>query len=198
MKDLIKLLSIIMVGTFVFTACEKDVVLTVPGDATIDLGEEFDPMDGVKVDGADLDDVTVSWNPKFDNTLVNHYVATYSVNGESAQRNVYVRADKLAGTYVVNDVEPDWESGEYTVTVVAVGEYNELRFDKWLYEEISLITGVVNGDVITIPSQDFVVEGFDVNVQGTGTYDGEAQKILQIEYTLEENGETYSGTSYFQ
>ncbi len=195
MKAILKLFAVITVGAFLFTACEQDVTLSVPGDTTIDLGEDFDPKEGVDVSGADLEDVTVLWNPEFDNTVVNHYVASYTVNGETATRNIYVSADELAGSYVVVDEEDDWSSDEYTVNVVSIGEYNELRFDQWLYEDISLIEGRVEGEEVIIPNQEVYDDLF---VEGTGTYDGAEQKILTIDYKIEDEGTVYEGTSTFQ
>lgn len=181
MKNWLKFTAALVIGAFIFTACETEVTLTVPGDATIDLGDDFDPKQGVTVDGAKLEDVQVLWNPAWNNELVDHYVASYSIEGETAQRNVYVRADKLTKTYQVTDVDDDGtQYTPYPVTVTRGTEFNELRFNE-LYFDDAIINAVINGSVITIPQQTF--QG--VSIQGTGTYDGAAHKILTINYIID-------------
>ncbi len=169
-----KLLAVIMVGVFVFTACEEDVSLTVPGDTYIDMGEEFDPLEGVKVSGADLEDVTVLWNPEFDNTLVNHYVASYSVNGETAQRNVYVQADKLAGDYVYQI--PEFDSPDIPFTVSMGDEFNKLRMNEFIYPDI-VVYVTIDGNVITMEEQEVKDNLF---LSGTGKYDGEIHSLTEF------------------
>jgi len=180
-----------------FTACEEDVTLDVPGAATIDLGEEFDPLDGVEVSGADLEDVDVLENPAFDNEVVNHYVFTYTVNGESATRDVYVQVDELTGTYQVTDEGDDGTTyGPYPVNVSKGNEYNELRFNEWLYDDIIVNANVI-GEEIDIPEQNFIVDGADITISGTGNYDGEAGVILELHYKDDWEGEVLEGTSTF-
>jgi len=190
MKNWLKFAAALMIGAFVFTACETEVTLTVPGDATIDLGDSFDPMEGVSVSGAKLDDVLVLENPQFSNVLVDHYVFSYSVEGETAQRNVYVQADKLARTYQVTDVDDDGtQYAPYPVIVTRGPEFNQLRFNELYFDNI-IVNAVINGPVITIPQQTH--QG--VSIQGTGTYNGETQRILTINYTID----GVTGTSTFE
>jgi hypothetical protein len=184
-KNWLKLTAALFVGALIFTACETEVTLTAPPDATIDLGDNFDEKAGLIVDGANAEDVLVLWNPAFNNELVDHYVGTYTVEGVSDTRNVYVRADKLAKTYAVVDQVDGGDTYNYPVIVSKGTEFNELRFNELFYDDI-IVDGIVNGNVITIPSQNFY--GGEVNIQGTGTYDGAAQKILQVTYTLKETG----------
>lgn len=189
MKKWSKFAAILAVGAFLFTACEKDVVLNVPADATIDLGDTFDPMTGVTVEGAKLADVVVSSNPTFSNVKVDRYTFTYTVEGETATRNVFVQADKLAKTYQVTDVDDDGTSyTPYPVTVTRGTEFNQLRFNELWFDNV-IVNGTVNGDVITIPTQTFG----GTAVSGTGTYDGTTQKILSITYIIGGQG----GTSTF-
>ncbi len=182
MKNWLKFTMTLVIGAFIFTACETEVTLTVPTtDVTIDLGDEFDPLNGVTVDGADIEDVQVLWNPAWSNVLVDHYVASYSVEGQTGQRNVYVQADKLAKTYQVTDVDNDGtQYTPYPVSVTRGPEFNELRFNELYFENI-IVLGVINGPVLTIPQQ--TLQG--VSIEGTGTYDGEAQKILTIDYIID-------------
>ncbi|MFN2394661.1 MAG: hypothetical protein ABR597_03135 [Bacteroidales bacterium] len=191
MKNWLKFTMVLAIGAFIFTACETDVTLTVPTtDVTIDLGDEFDPMDGVTVDGADIGDVQVLWNPAWSNVLVDYYVASYSVEGQTAQRDVYVQADKLAKTYQVSDEDNDGtQYNPYPVTVTRGPEFNELRFNELYFDNV-IVNGVVNGSVLTIPQQ--TLEG--VSIEGTGTYDGVAQKILTIDYIID----GVPGTSTFE
>jgi hypothetical protein len=184
-RNWLKFTAALFIGAMIFTSCDKEVTLTAPPDATIDLGDAFDEKAGLIVDGAKVEDVNVLWNPTFNNELVDHYVFTYTVEGVSDTRNVYVRADKLAKIYAVVDQVDGGDTYNYPVTVSRGTEFNELRFNELFYPDI-IVNGVVNGSVITIPAQNFY--GGEVNIQGTGTYDGAAQKILQVTYTLKETG----------
>lgn len=194
MKKLMKFSAALMFGALIFTACTpSETTLTVPADATIDLGDTFDPMTGVTVDGGDIDDVTVTWNPTFNANVVDKYVITYTISGESKTRNLFVRADKLAKSYSVTDVDSDGTTyNPYPVTVTRGTEYNELRFNELWYNDI-IINGTISGTTLTIPSQTFTIEGSQVVVSGTGTYDGANLKISTISYNL--GGTT--GTSTF-
>ncbi len=198
MKKLMKFAALLIVGAMVFTACEKDVVLNVPGDATIDLGDEFDALEGVSVDGANVEDVDVLWDPAWNEFEVNHYIASYEIEGETAQRNVYVQADKLGGNYAVTDEDDDGTTyNPYPVIVARGEEYNELRFNELFFNDI-IVDAIVDGSVITIPQEGHIVEGENVSIQGTGTYDGENQKILTIDYEIGYPGEdVITGTSTF-
>lgn len=183
-----------MLGAFIFTACETEVTLTVPGDATIDLGDDFDPKAGVTVDGAKLEDVNVLWNPAWNNELVDHYIASYTVEGESDQRNVYVRADKLTGNYAATEVDNTGTFGPYPINVVRGPEFNEIRFNELFFDDI-IINAVINGSVITIPAQNYFNN--NVTIQATGSYDGAAHKILQLNYTMNYFGDEIVGTATF-
>jgi len=195
MKNWLKFTAALVIGAFIFTACETEVTLTVPGDATIDLGDEFDPKEGVSVSGAKLDDVLVLENPQFSNVLVDHYVFSYSVEGETAQRNVYVRADKLTGSYGVTEVDNTGTFGPYPLTVTRGPEFNEIRFNELFFDDI-IVNAVINGAAITIPAQNYF--GNTVTIQATGSYDGAGHKILQLDYTLLIDGEEVVGTATFE
>lgn len=199
MKNLLKIIATLVVGLLVFTACEDDSTLNVPASTEIDLGEEFNPLDGVTVDDGDLEDVDYTWTDSLDNTIVGEYVITYDLNGTTMSRSVFVTAAALAGTYVVVDEQPGFTSDEYDVNVIKANAYNELRLSGWLYTEYDgLLNAVVDGEVITIPSQDITAEGSNINIQGTGSYNGATQKIIEIEYTIvEDDDDPVSGTSDF-
>jgi len=194
MKNWLKFTAALIIGAFIFTACETEVTLTVPGDATIDLGDDFDPKAGVTVDGAKLEDVQVLWNPAWNNELVDLYVASYSVEGETAQRNVYVRADKLTGNYAVTEVDNTGTFGPYPMNVTRGTEFNELRFNELFFDDI-IVNGVINGAVITIPSQNFFSN--NVTIQATGSYDGAGHKILELDYTIDYYGDEIVGKATF-
>lgn len=190
MKNLMRFSAALMFGALIFTACTpSETTLTVPADATIDLGDDFDPMTGVTVDGGDIDDVTATWNPQFNKNLVDKYVITYAISGESKTRNLFVRADKLAKTYTVTDLDNNGTTyTPYPVSVSRGTEYNELNFNELWFDDV-VIHGTITGNVLTIPSQ--TVSG--VVVSGTGTYNGETQKILTITYNVDGT----AGTSTF-
>lgn len=194
MKKWLKFAAVIMVGALIFTACEKDVTLSVPGEAVIDLGDEFDPLAGVTVDGAKVEDVQVLWNPAWSNVLVNHYVATYQIEGETAQRDVYVRADKLARSYAVTEVDNAGTYGPYPVIVTTGNAFNELRFNELFFDDI-IVNATIDGEAMTIPTQSFF--GGDVIINGTGTYNGSTQRVLSIDYTIDYFGEDIVGTATF-
>ncbi len=191
-----KFAAALVIGAFVFTACEDDdVILSAPADTTLDLGAEFNPMDGVSVDGMDIEDVTWNAVPEWNIYEVNHYVFTYTAGDQVADRNVFIQVDELLGIYEVTDEDDDGTSYEpYLVTVSKGSEYNTLRFSELFYPDI-FINAEVNGGFITIPEQTF----FDntVTIEGTGSYDGETRKILVINYNIVDNGETFVGTSTF-
>ncbi len=195
MKNWLKFTAALVIGAFIFTACETEVTLTVPGDATIDLGDDFDPKAGVTVDGAKLEDVNVFWNPAWNNELVDLYVASYSVEGETDQRNVYVRADKLTGSYGVTEVDNTGTFGPYPLTVTRGPEYNEIRFNELFFDDI-IVNAIINGAVITIPAQNYF--GNTVTIQATGSYDGAGHKILKLDYTLLIDDEEVVGTATFE
>ncbi len=194
MKKWLKFAAVIMVGALIFTACEKDVTLSVPGEAVIDLGDEFDPLAGVTVDGAKVEDVQVLWNPAWSNVLVNHYVATYQIEGETAQRDVYVRADKLARNYAVTELDNTGSFGPYPVVVTRGTEFNELRFNELFFDDI-IVNAVIDGAAMTIPTQSFF--SGNVTVNGTGSYNGDTQRVTSINYTMDYYGEEIIGVATF-
>jgi hypothetical protein len=199
MKKLINLSLLILAVTIVFNSCsgDDDVVLNVPGDVTLNLGATtFDPMEGVTVSGARLNDVVWNAAPAWDPHKVNHYVFTYSVGGATEDRNVYIQVDNLVRTYQVTDRETGGGSfGPYPVQVTKGPEYNTLRFNELYYDDI-VVNATVQGEVITIPEQQFF--GNQVRISGTGTYDGEAARIRTINYTIEESMSTTTGVSTFE
>ncbi len=187
MKNWLKITAALVIGAFIFTACETEVTLSVPGDTTINLGDNFDPKDGVSVDGANLDDVQVLWNPAWNNELVDHYVASYSVDGETAQRNVYVSSSLLAGSYaVVDEIDGD-ETITYNMTVnQSTEEFNKLLIPNFLGFENLQGQAIVEGTTVTVPR--FTPSGWDPteSIEATGTYNGATKRLLTFSYTIVE------------
>ncbi len=198
MKNWMKFAAVLLFSAFVFTSCQEDeVILSVPGDATIDLGTDFDPMAEVSVDGADIEDVVWTAVPAWNANEVNHYVFTYAVADQSVDRNVYVQVDELLGTYQVIDQDDDGTTySPYPVIVTKGAEYNSLRFNELWYAGV-IVNGEVNGSVITIPSQTVNAVDGTATVSGTGTYDGATGEILTINYNITDAAETYVGVSTF-
>lgn len=186
MKNCLKFTAALLIGTFIFTACESEVTLTVPADITIQLGDNFDSMEGVKVDGAKLEDVVVLENPQFSNVHVNHYVFSYSVDGETAQRNVYVSSSLLAGSYSISDAIDSGGTETYVMTVTQSSqEFNRLIISNFLgYGQNYQGQAIVEGASVTIPK--FTPTNWDPaeSIEATGTYDGAAKKLLTLSYTI--------------
>jgi hypothetical protein len=171
-------------GAFIFTACESEVTLTAPADATIDLGADFDERAGIIVDGAKAEDVQVLWVPAFNNNRVDHYVATYTVDGVNDQRNVYVRSNLLTGAYRASDVIEGASPITYNVEV----KQSSQEFNRILLEGIADFNiepyATINGSVITIPLQTPSNWTSSESIEGTGTYNGEAKSLSTINYTI--------------
>ena len=186
MKNWLKFATALFIGAFIFTACESEVTLTVPDDVTIELGDSFDPMEGVSVSGANLEDVTVLENPAFSNVLVNHYVFSYIVDGESAQRNVYVSSSRLAGSYAVEDAVDGGGTINYTMTVTqSTVDFNRLLISNFLGFGANFQgQAIVEGTAVTVPR--FTPSGWDPaeSIEATGTYDGETRRLLTLSYTI--------------
>jgi hypothetical protein len=185
-RNWLKFTAALFVGALIFTACETEVTLTAPPDATIDLGESFDEKAGLIVDGAKAEDVLVLWNPAFNNELVDHYVGTYTVEGVSDSRNVYVKSNLLAGPYSVSDAIAGGPTLTYNVTVTqSTQEFNRLLIDGFNDFNIQ-VYALVNGNAITIPTQTPTNwnAGAGENVQGTGTYDGANKRLTSFTYTI--------------
>jgi hypothetical protein len=197
MKKILTYTLTIFTVTLFFIACTDDnIVLNVPADATLNLGTEFDPMAGVTVDGAQLNDVAWLVNPAWNPNQVNHYVFTYTVEDVSEQRNVYVQVDNLLRTYQVTDRDQNGGAwGPYPVQVTKGPEFNTLRFNELYYDDI-IVNATVEGPVITIPQQQFFNN--QVTIEGTGEYNGETGRITSINYTIVENNQTVTGVSTFE
>ncbi len=204
MKNWMKFAAALVIGAFVFTACEDDeVILSVPSDTELNLGAEFNPMDGVAVDGADIEDV--SWNavPAWNIYEVNHYVFTYTVENQVADRNVYITSDLLAGTYDVVDLEEDATTPiTYSTTVLQhLEDYNKLLIQGFAGFSGVTATATVAGSEIIIPEFRPAnwVEG--EGISATGTYDGENRALVSFDIIIKELvGEevvtTYSQATY--
>lgn len=195
MKNWLKFAAVLTLGAFLFTACSDDddddveIFLNVPADATLNLGADFDPMEGVSVQGTSIDNVEWVVNPEWNKHLVNHYVFTYVAGDKNAERNVYIQVDNLLGTYVVSDEDADGTTyTPYSVTVTKGNAYNKLRFNDLYYPDFIVNANVI-GSVIEIPEQTHQ----NVTVEGTGTYDGENGVILTIDYIID----GVEGTSTF-
>ena len=195
-KNWLKFAAALTIGAFIFTACESEVTLTAPADATIDLGEEFDEKAGLIVDGADVEDVSVLWNPAFNNELVDHYVGTYTVDGVSDQRNVYVRSNLLAGPYSVLDAVDGGGNLNYNVTVTQSSqEFNRLLIDGFGDFNIQ-VYATINGSAITVPLQTPTNWTGAESVQATGSYNGETKTLQSFTYTIKylDGGEVITET----
>jgi hypothetical protein len=183
-RNWLKFTAALFIGAMIFTSCETEVTLTAPPDATIDLGETFDEKAGLIVDGAKVEDVNVLWNPAFNNELVDHYVFTYSVEGVSDTRNVYVRSNLLAGPYAVSDAVAGGPTLNYNVTVTqSTQEFNRILIDGFNDFNIQ-VYATINGNAITIPVQTPTNWTAAENVQGTGTYDGANKRLTSFTYTV--------------
>ncbi len=204
-KNLLTILAVLVAGAFIFTACSEDdpidpYIELVGGDVELQLGEEFvDP--GYTTEG--IADVQLLWNPEFNKHKVDHYVLTYAATDANvnAQRNVYVRSDRLAGLYEVTDEDDEGGSFDFESSVVQSDQaFNKMyiqNFGNW--EDIPNVILFIEGDQIIIEKQELWSE--DEWVEATGTYDGEARLIKEIEYTMvvlvEDDPVTVSGVQTF-
>ncbi|MEE4176894.1 MAG: hypothetical protein V2I46_05230 [Bacteroides sp.] len=181
-KQFFGILFILLTLTLTFTSCQKDPLITLNGgDVELDLGEDFvDP--GYETEGIS-GDVQELWNPEFSKYKVNHYVLTYVYETANAQRNVYVKSDLLAGTYSVVDVSDD---GTFTYNS-SVAQSSQ-AFNRLIISNLGDFEGIpdvlmdIEGDVITIERQELWTS--QEWVEGTGTYNGETQSLIEIDYTM--------------
>lgn len=200
-RNLIKFTITLLIGAtiFGFSGCQPEITVTAPPDATIDLGESFDPMAGLIVEGAKEEDVVLLWNPTFNNNLVNEYVATYVVEGVSDQRSVFVRSNLLAGPYRVSDVVTGGGTFTYDVTVTQSGTaFNRILINGFADFDITVHADIV-GNVITIPLQTPTNWTATESVQGTGTYDGVNRRLTSFTYTIKHGNPlvTETGTATY-
>ena len=207
-KQILALLAIFTFGAFLFTSCETDdAVINTPADAFIDLGDEFDPMEGVTVDNGNLEDVEHDFTPSFDNKKVNHYVLTYTLGQVTATRNVYVRANNIAGNYTVNDVVTGYEAGTYnynvTVDFLTAGDPAD-RYNKLILREFSAymplrdFTVTIDGTHITLPPTQ--PDGWLGTLEGSGTFKEDSDgnfSIVNITYNYSDDDESGTGIATF-
>ncbi len=204
-RDLFILLGLLVAGAVFFNSCAEDdpidpYIELVGGDVELQLGEEFEDP-GYTTEG--IADVQLLWNPEFDKHKVNHYVLTYVATDANvnAQRNVYVKSDRLAGLYSVTDEDDEGGSFDFEASVVQSEQaFNRMfiqNFGNW--EDITNVVMEIIGDELIIEKQELWTE--DEWVEATGTYNGETRLIEQIEYTMvvlfEGEPETISGVQTF-
>ncbi|HNW98050.1 MAG TPA: DUF5011 domain-containing protein [Bacteroidales bacterium] len=203
-KILLSVAALAFVFGVTLTSCTKDdvtaPVITLTGAATItlDLGDTYTDLGATATDAED-GDLTTSIVPTstVNTSQVGMYTVKYNVTdaagnaADEVTRTVYVRADKLVGTYNVSCVissgpgAPGWDG---TVTVTASStDYNKLvihNFAGWGDPVVATIT--VSGANITVPSQHptGVPSGSEGTAAGTtGTYNGTTFKINTLNYT---------------
>ncbi len=181
-KNFFIVLLLLMAATVFMTGCEKDPLITLKGgEVVLQLGEDFvDP--GYETEGIS-GDVQMLWNPEFSKYKVNHYVLTYVAGAANAQRDVYVKSDRLAGTYNVVDVSDDG-TFNYSSTITQSSQaFNRLILANFGdFEGIPSVALEIEGDDIIIERQTLWTA--QEWVEGTGTYDGENQTLVAIEYTM--------------
>jgi len=181
-KNSLIVLLFLMAATVVMTGCEKDPLITLKGgEVVLQLGEDFvDP--GYETEGIS-GDVQKLWNPAFSKYKVNHYVLTYVAGAANAQRDVYVKSDRLAGTYTVVDVSDDGTFTYSSGVTESSQEFNRLILSNFGdFEGIPPVALELEGDDITIERQ--TLWSSQEWVEGTGTYNGENQTLTAIEYTM--------------
>lgn len=166
----------------------------IPEDEVIDLGDDFDPWEGVVVQGADISDIQLTTLPEFSNSKVNSYEFIYTLNDLQLARIVKVSAIPLAGTYTVEDTDDDGTSySPYTIQVTPGNTFDRLELNGWIFSDINVIAEV-SGDHIHIPEQQFPDQ---LTISGSGTYCGAQQNILTINYHVKDYFEEYIGKSVF-
>jgi hypothetical protein len=193
-------------GATLLTSCTKDdttapvISLTTPTTMYLDLGDTYTDPGYTATDDVDGDITTnVVTSGTVNTAQVGEYVITYTVsdaagNTDSQERTVYVRADKLAGTYTVNSVitgGPGAGTYIFYPTVATTSTYNKLsiaNFGGWGGTVLGFVT--ISGSTVTIYSQKpaGVPAGSEGTALGTGTYSGLAFTGLTYTWTYDTGG----------
>jgi hypothetical protein len=184
-KNWLNFAAFLMMGTILFSACNKETILTAPPDIIIDLGQALDEREGIVVEGGKESKVLVTWAPEFNNEIVDHYIATYSLEDVIADRNVYVSSGLLAGQYSVVDTPENYPVENYNMTVTkSTQEYNKLLISNFLGFTNLQVVAVVEGTIVKVVK--YTPQGWATgeSIEATGTYDGKTKKLLNLTYEI--------------
>ncbi len=193
--------AVVISASVVMIGCKQDDItnptLVLNGDSVvkIDLGQVYAESGATAGDDRDGDlTKAIITSGIVDNTKCGKYTLTYEVNDEagnadSKTRTVYVKSDKLAGTYGVNDVVTNSQVANgtfaYDITVAQSSTiYNRVLISNFGGFAQTAIYANVEGTAVTIPSQTTTVQGqqAQVTVSGSGTYDGTQLALKTINY----------------
>jgi hypothetical protein len=200
---LVTVLLVIAGGMIFFSSCKKDdttaPVITLLGSNPLylDLGDTWTDPGFTANDDKDGDittSVVVTNTPNM--AQVNHYTVTYTVedkagNATTETRDVYVKSDRLIGTYAAHDVVTGANAGEYDYNITVTqssAAYNKLLLQNFGGFGAAVVANLnIVGTAVTIPTQTpaGMPAGYEGSIAGTGTYLGLALKTLNytVNYT---------------
>ena len=175
--------ALAVISMMMLSGCQKDASISLTGgDVMLDLGQDFDEP-GFSTEGIS-GEVLQLWNPAFDKHQVNHYVRTYTAEGVSAQRNVYVQSDLLSGLYHVEDNIEGVGIINYNVQVYQMEDsFNRMHIEGFA-DFVIVVDMEIEGEQIRIERQ--IPSGWTAEefVEGTGTYDGESKSLVSFSYSI--------------
>lgn len=164
-KKMLKLSALLVAGLLILaSSCKEDTVppvITLTGNDEIylNLGDTWQDPGATAEDDKDgnlTSQITVTGT--VNTNKVGEYTLTYTVSDEAGNtatktRKVYVKADRLAGTYQVNGSISGPGQGNYqwTETITASStDYNKLLFSNFSGFANLNISGIVSGDNISL------------------------------------------------
>lgn len=206
---------LILAAAFTFCSCKKDdktspvILLTGADTLFIDLNDIYLEPGYTATDDQDGDiTVKVTVNGTVDSKIVGHYVIEYKVfddndNEGIAFRHVFVRADKLQGSYHIDSEVTGTNEGSYSYNVMVLpgSAYNTLQIKNFCDLGNNVVMNIlVNANTLSLPQQSPAVvnSGYEGTISGLGTYNGENTSIIQIQYTYSyNNGGLDNGSAVF-
>lgn len=211
-KSILKLAVAIAAVAFIGISCTKDDItkptITIEGSSTvtIDLGDTYTDAGATANDDKDGDltsQITVTND--VDANTVGIYEVVYTVSDEagnetSETRTVYVRANRLAGTYSVHLTIGSWDT-TYSETVTASTDYNAINISNFCaFDGLPLVKPLINGKSIVfnqVVNYDWdndgtptnaTISGTSLNAYSVVTSPSLDAKIGTLSYTIEYGG----------
>ncbi|MCX7697012.1 MAG: DUF5011 domain-containing protein [Bacteroidales bacterium] len=164
-KKMLKLSAILVAGLMILaSSCKDDTVppvITLTGESEVflNLGDTWQDPGATAEDDNDGNLTSqITTTGTVNTNKVGEYTITYTVSDEAgntatATRKVYVKADRLAGTYQVNGsiTGPGQGNYQWTENVQASSvDYNKLIFSNFSGFANLNVNGIVSGDNISL------------------------------------------------
>jgi|GEM_PF-2697259 hypothetical protein len=215
MKNLKAVYLLLLAASLMLSSCSKDdktppvILLTGSDTLYIDLNDVYSEPGYTATDNHDgdiTDEVTVSGS--VNSKIVDHYIIEYKVLDDNdnvgiAYRHVFVKADKLQGSYHIESEVTGTNEGSYAYNVLVIpgAEYNTLQIKNFCDLGNDVVMNIlVNASNLSLPQQSpaGVNTGYEGTISGQGTYNGENTSIIQIQYTYSyNNGGLDNGSAVF-